>query len=552
MANPIIRRNTDVGAADAESDSLYLENCFVDTGDVANLLDCENPRCIVLGRTGVGKTALLMRIRNTAGRVAELSPETLSLHYVTNSNVLRFFEEAGVELDIFYALLWRHIIAVELLKMKFDINDAAKQTQFFDWVKGLFTRDKAKERALKYLSDWGNKFWEETEYRTKEFTKKLETDLTAAAKIDVRCIALGVEGARKLTAEETFDVKQRAMNVVNAVQVKELHDVITFLAQDIFDDPKQTYYLLIDRLDEDWVDDRIRFKLIRALLETVRTFRRIRPVKIIVALRTDLHYRVLREIRKPGFQEEKYNALYLQIRWTREQLANVLDKRVSFMFKRQYTRADVTLTDLLPRNQIDQRTAVDYILDRTFFRPREAIIYLNECLKRAEGQTRITVTILRQAEVPYSQRRLTSLVEEWRREFPRLEDYVKLLEHRESSFELSEITKEDCDAFANSMLADTRGSDDPVYQMCEEYYTRGGTDFQSFLYPVIEILYHVGVVGVKTEPHLARQWSQDDHPFLTRGQLKSTSTIDVHKTFWAALGIVSKGRATVAKRHSRN
>jgi hypothetical protein len=48
-ANPIkFRRNIDIGAADAENDSLYLEHCFVDVGDVATALDCTNPKCMPL------------------------------------------------------------------------------------------------------------------------------------------------------------------------------------------------------------------------------------------------------------------------------------------------------------------------------------------------------------------------------------------------------------------------------------------------------------------------------------------------------------------------
>src|SRR5262245_50883029 len=116
MANPIkFRRNTTIGSADAESDDLFLEHCFVDTGDAAALLDCDNPQSIVLGRTGAGKTALLRQIAKQAEHCAEISPEALALNYVTNSNILKFFEESGVNLDIFYSLLWRHIITVELL-----------------------------------------------------------------------------------------------------------------------------------------------------------------------------------------------------------------------------------------------------------------------------------------------------------------------------------------------------------------------------------------------------------------------------------------------------
>ena len=208
------------------------------------------------------------------------------------------------------------------------------------------------------------------------------------------------------------------MRIVNDVQVKDLHQVIALLSEDIFNNPSDRYYIVIDRLDEDWVDDRIRFKLIKALMEALRTFRQIHSAKIIVALRTDLHYRVLKETVHAGFQQEKYSSLYLQLRWTRQQLQQLLDLRVHFMFRRQYTNSNVTLFDILPINQIEKRSAVDHILDRTFFRPREAILYLNNCIARSEGSSRITITTLRQADVVYSQQRLISLADEWRREYP--------------------------------------------------------------------------------------------------------------------------------------
>jgi hypothetical protein len=211
MANPIIfRRNSDVGAPDAEADDLFLSHCFTDTGDLATLLDCQNPKCLILGRTGSGKTALLKQVIKTGAHAVELSPEALALSYVTNSPILRFFEEAGVQLDIFFTLLWRHIITVELLKLRYKITNSDGQTNFLTSLGGLFSRDASKKKALEYLTNWGSQFWTETEYRTKEFTRKLETDLSGSAKVNTSFISLGAEGARKLTEEQNLKFGTRA------------------------------------------------------------------------------------------------------------------------------------------------------------------------------------------------------------------------------------------------------------------------------------------------------------------------------------------------------
>ena len=53
-------------------------------------------------------------------------------------------------------------------------------------------------------------------------------------------------------------------------------------------------------------DDGLKYKLIRALIETIKSFRQVRSVKIVVSLRLDLLQRVISETRDSGFQSEKY------------------------------------------------------------------------------------------------------------------------------------------------------------------------------------------------------------------------------------------------------
>ncbi|OCJ65010.1 hypothetical protein A6U97_11965 [Agrobacterium tumefaciens] len=542
MANPIVfRRNTGIGSPDAESDGAFLKDCFLDSGDVGSLMDTDDAKCIVLGRTGAGKSALLSEILRRGEHAVELSPEALALNYVNNSEVLKFFEAAGVNLDVFYSLLWRHILTVELLKMRYEINNAEKQRFFLDRLGELFTRDRVKERALKYLREWGDQFWEETEYRTKEFTRKLETDLKASATAALSFVSLGAEGAKKLSEEQVIEVRECGNRVVNAVQVKELHDVINLLSENIFDNKQKKYYIVIDRLDESWVSDHVRFKLIKALIETVKTFKRVQNVKIIIALRTDIHYRMIKETPTAGFQEEKYRAMYLALRWNRTQLLEMLEKRVQTMFKRQYTREGVSLNSILPANQIEQRTAAEYMLDRTFFRPREAIIFLNECIARAEGTTRITAALIRQAEVQYSQQRLQSLGDEWRRDYPNLLRATTLLSRVDNPFTIESLGAERAEKAAISIL-EGNGARDEIFISAENFYLEGKSDWQEFVEDILLIFYLVGLIGVKPEPHLGRQWSYIDQPQMNRDQLKSTSLIDVHKTFWASLGVIRRGK----------
>ena len=102
-------RHSSIGAMDAYEDTKFLSKCFVDTGDINYLIDTNESKCIVVARTGAGKSALLEKIRSEEENTITLLPDELALNYIANSNEIRFFENIGIKLDIFYQLLWRHV-----------------------------------------------------------------------------------------------------------------------------------------------------------------------------------------------------------------------------------------------------------------------------------------------------------------------------------------------------------------------------------------------------------------------------------------------------------
>jgi len=316
----VFRRNETIGAAGAEQDDEYLGDCFYDRGDLARLKDTANPSCVVIGRTGTGKTALFKRLRTEEGHVIELDPDSLSLHYLSDSSVLRRLEVLGVNLSLFYKLLWRHVFAVELIKAKYGMRTEAETRTRWQQFLDLFRKDRAKERAVNYLIEWGKSFWEDTEYRVKEVTSKLESEVKASVGAKLASVLdASASGEEKLSVEEKGEVITHAQRAVNAIQVRELTTVLKTLAEDVFNQSLPRFHVTIDRLDENWVADPIRYRLIKALIETSREINhQLRSVKILIAIRRDLFDRVIQETREPGFQEEKYTSSTLNLRWTKE------------------------------------------------------------------------------------------------------------------------------------------------------------------------------------------------------------------------------------------
>ena len=118
----IFRPNLSIGAISAEDDELYLRECFIETGYADTLVDIKNSRSLILGRTGAGKSAILKHIMSTKDNVRQIDPEAFSLRHIVNSNIISYLEEIGVKLDLFYQLLWKHVLCIEIIKLRYNIK----------------------------------------------------------------------------------------------------------------------------------------------------------------------------------------------------------------------------------------------------------------------------------------------------------------------------------------------------------------------------------------------------------------------------------------------
>lgn len=529
------KKNDRVGEAEAESDDEFLFQCFIDNGDLDLLRDCSSAPRIIVGRTGSGKSALIRMLADREDHVISLPPEQLSLGYLANSGVIRFFEEAGTNLDVFYQLLWKHVLAVELIKHKYKITNDAAQKSFLSSLSQLFVKDKAKEQAVAYLRKWGENFWNETEYRVREITAKMEEDLKASLGANLGVTRLEAGAAQKLTAEQKQEVISRGSRVVNQVQIKALADVLKLLGDEIFNDPQECYFVTIDDLDTKWVDDGLKYKLVRALIETIKSFRQVRSVKVVVSLRLDLLQRVISETRDSGFQSEKIESLRLNLRWTNNQLQQMLNSRIQHLVKQRYTSRSIQMTDLFP-SHIGRQSFSDYLTDKTFLRPRDAILFVNECIGRAGDRGHITAQIVQDAEGSYSQKRIDSLQEEWGAVYPMVAKYLRVFARRPVSIKLSELSEESIRDWVQDELLSNPAPNDPVSHAATLCYMDGKLSHFKFLLVLVNALYTVGAVGVKPDSASPEYWSYFSDHVPSDGVIKPTTALKLHPVFWRAVG----------------
>ena len=329
----VIKRGLRIGDLEAETDADLLSTCFVDNGDLELLLDVQRPESIIIGRTGSGKSALLLQIQKKAEKSKLLNPNDISIRFLEYSDIIQFFESIGVKLDLFYRLLWRHILTVELLKLRYDLKSESDGRGILNRLSELVERDPIKKEALSYFREWGSKFWLDTDQQLKEVTEKLGRDIKAGFGAELSGIDISLEGAKSLSIERKSEIVHKANKVVSSIQIKKLADILDLLEESVFTDQQKRYYLRIDKLDEDWANTETRYRFVRALIEEIKTFRRIKNVKIIVALRKDLLDSVFDKTRDAGFQQEKYESYLLPLSWSKDSLEKLVQLRINEVFK---------------------------------------------------------------------------------------------------------------------------------------------------------------------------------------------------------------------------
>lgn len=326
--------------------------------------------------------------------------------------------------------------------------------------------------------------------------------------------------------------------MVNADQLAQLSNLIDVLSGEGSDFSQDKYYILIDRLDENWVDDNLRFRLIRALVESLKGFRKINNLKIVVALRFDVIERALQEGKSLGFQREKSDDYIFSLKWQRQDLKAVVNKRIVFLFKRKYTIQDVEFYDIFPAKIGNQET-FDYMVDRTLMRPRDIISFVNQCFFYSDGKSEISKRAVIEAEREYSRIRLQALIDEWRSAFPTLNIVMNMLRGKGQSLSFSEISaKEVVDDVALHICAENKISHDPLYGLATDVFGKNPISATlSFSRACVEMLYRVGVIGIKFDKNSRFLYSHIDQFLIDAAMINMETRVRTHPMLHFALNI---------------
>ena len=538
----IIVSNMEIGSADAADDDSFLFDTFVSSPQFEALLDSNSNSSIVLGRTGSGKSAIIRFIEHSEENVIRLDPKTISFDYVSNSDLIEKAEKLGVDLHIFYELLWKHIICVSLIKKAFNITDEAKEASWFERLKENFGIDGGKVECIRYLKNWSKSFWIDTDIQVKEITDKIELLFKAGLSVGLGKTNANWNESEKWDETQKFEIKKILQKVVSDIQIGQLSRVFQVVNDIINKNKQKKYYILIDDLDLRWADKRVQNQLIRSLIESIKNFRQIRQLKIIIALRNDVFERVMIDTIDSGFQQEKYESYICRLKWSNKEIEQLISSRISKLYKMKYTREKIGFYDVFQK-EIRNHPTLMYIVGRTLLRPRDAIAFINACFKEADGQNTVSPKVIQSAELIYSRQRLNALVEEWQSLHPGIQHVISVLENKKEKFSISEIIiQELIETVILKISVDSYEYKDVLIKLCDSYISAdnkisSASQLFSIASQIMSILYKIGAIGLKPIKAHPVQWSYQNNPSIFPNQITLDAEAWVHPMLWKAVGI---------------
>lgn len=532
-------RRFSLGGEQAEADPL-LRTSFLATSQYEMLSTPDDPKCFIVGRTGSGKSAMLQQIEEDhVGHVIRITPEDLSMPYISGLDGIKLLVDNGVHMAPFFSALWKHIFLVEIIRHRYTVNTPAAKQNFLASLRAKISQDRSKLAALEYLDEFGDKFWCETDERVREITDRFEREVNAQAGIAAGTLGLnaGVSTGGIRSTEQRVERVARFQRIVNETQMPRLNKMIAVLNEDILDSAHNFTWIVIDDLDRDWVDEAIVNDLIHALFAAVNEMKRVRNLKIIVALRTNL-FATLDFSSRSGGQEEKFRALTTTIRWTHQEIQGMLDQRVQAAAQRSGLGGLSSTADILPTKNTRRGNPLDFILRRTMMRPRDALAYLNVCHELSGGRPGVSWDTINDAEPHYSHNRLLALRDEWKSAYPGIDQVFAKFAGSPTVMSPASFYSY-LDSIAMLLASSSFTGRDWLMELTKSVWEGPAIeegDLHAFR-PLVELLFNIGFIGFRQAKPKAI-FSQDLPEFLTQHHaFDSITAFVVHPAFWSTLGI---------------
>lgn len=357
---PLSTKDLYFGAVEAEGENRYGYSTIDYFEDFLDILSClEKGTFVFVGRKGVGKSAIAKYIKDMSDKSEDSAAHILRM---SDLNIENFIHES-VEIENIDALLFEWLILVNLVKLVVKRGNG-KCTKEYEKLKNFLERNTGSVEIDKFQI---NEIW-----------------LKKGGEVNFAVLTHIFGGIFK----KYFDIKTTKAPFYKLIDP--LKEVLkTILDYEVNKDFE--YWLLFDDLDVNYdifseKDNETIMKLLRICSRYNNDMFKNNKTKILIFLREDV-----RNYIKPKYPDSAkiLNSYETVINWYNDvsndnnnPLKKLANKRIEKTFKKHSIEFGNDAWNYLFYNCIFyDKTSFKYILDFTFYRPRDIITFLSEISK---------------------------------------------------------------------------------------------------------------------------------------------------------------------------
>lgn len=393
-----------IGGIDADTDGLLMK-CF-QNHDAFNEIEALQ-KFIVLGRKGTGKTAIFKRFLNTR------SNDIFCFGHTFSDYPWHFHDkQAKIGVPDFdkFTHSWKYLILLSISKILLNQDQSVPHN------------DNSLEYLTKIESFIVDSYGTRDPDVTQIFTPSKKLKLKPNFKVDFGVLQgeISPEGVPM----ENLPI------IIQEVNLNLIEYVVSSL------NPSNTYRILFDQLDLGFDPSNSDYnnRVIGLLLAT-KEINRIakekgKKLSVIVFLRDDI-YNSLKFEDKNKLTQSSTTIIEWDIPGNHT-LKELVEKRLTELL-RENPHEEIRWDDVFDENQLmtGKQTKYNYITDRTFLRPRDAIQFMNEILKshhqNSDKTNLITNKEINDARLAYSQYFLDELDDEIHKHIPKYENILEII-----------------------------------------------------------------------------------------------------------------------------
>ena len=362
--NSLTTKGFCIGVPEAEAEATTSNiklDCFYE--DYLNILeDINNEKFIILGRKGTGKTALGEYILSLANNDANTFCDFIKKNEIDIEHIVQIGKEEGYTIE--KTLLYKWIILTKFISLFIENQSLASQ------------------HGMKHLSDFINKnrgFVNVNNYDVKEVIKSYGLN------VNVEYFK------RYLNASGNANIQYKYEKAEFYKLIPDLEKVVVDILKK---DTQNDYILMFDDLDinlnvnnNDSIDSLIELiRIVKNYNNDIFARNKIES-KIIIFLRNDIQKHLIYTADMPKI----FQSYSLELRWYEDiyrnnekklQLRKFINKRIQVNFNnKEYVindHNDPWTSYVDERSFEGGKTGFKYIIDHTFFRPRDLILFFKD------------------------------------------------------------------------------------------------------------------------------------------------------------------------------